>query len=148
MGVTVIAVLNIIGGAIMALAALGALGAGPELDLEPEAASAVAIFLMALAALQITVSVGLLRLRNWARITAVVLYSLGVLFGFIGLVSGSPAGLFQLVIGLVAAIYLSSEGVRDAFNDHPIPATWSRPSETSQGQSEGSGSSSGFGTTL
>lgn len=147
MGVTVIAVLNIIGGAIMALAALGALGAGPELDLEPGAASAVAIFLMTLAALQITVAVGLLHLRNWARITACVLYGLGVLFGFIELVSGSPAGLLQLVIGLVAAIYLSSEGVREAFDYSP--ATWSSPrSETLQEQPDRSEPGTGFGTTL
>lgn len=149
MGVTVIAVLNIIGGAIVALLALVALGAGPEeLDLEPGEVAAGAIFLMALAALQITVSVGLLRLRNWARITAIVLYSLGVLLGFFELVSGNPAGLMKIVIGLIAAIYLGSEGVRDAFDYQPIPATWAQPSRTSREQPQGSESSTGFDTTL
>lgn len=149
-GVTVIAVLNIIGGAIIALLALVALGAGPEeLDLEPGEVAAGAIFLMALAALQITVSVGLLRLRNWARITALVLYSLGALLGFIELVvAGNPLGLLKLVISLVAAVYLNAEGVRDAFYP-PLPATWSSPrSETLQEQSDKSESSTGLGPTL
>jgi len=108
-GVTVIAVLNIIGAVILGLIGLAAIGAGdPDL-------TAGGLFLLVMAAFTLTVAVGLLRLRNWARITATIMYGLNTLMAFIELVMGNPAALVGLGVALTMLIYLNREHVREAF---------------------------------
>lgn len=112
-GVSVLAVFNIIGAALFGLAALGA---GAEIP-DPAAAGAVGAIFGSVAVFGLVVAIGLWRLRNWARITAVVLYSLSCLGGVVSLFTGAALGGFvQLLVagGLIA--YLCSEGVRDAFD--------------------------------
>jgi hypothetical protein len=115
-GVTVIAVWNII---LAVLLGLGGLIGAVEMAGEDHAAAAVAgVFIVGLAVLAIIVAVGLLHLRNWARITATVLYGINALAGFIELLLGNPFGLVGLVVALTILIYLNRAQVREAFTSH------------------------------
>lgn len=110
-GVTVIAVLNIIGAVFLGL--IGLAGAGVIVD--SGAAAVAGAFVVGISVFTIAVAVGLLRLRNWARITAIVLYAINALLGLIELVFGNPFGLLSMGVALTILIYLNLEHVREAF---------------------------------
>ena len=61
----------------------------------------------------IALAVGLWALCNWARVTAVVLYGLSVLFGLFSLLAGSPAGLVQIIVaGFILSYLCGSQTIR------------------------------------
>jgi len=93
-GVTIIAVLGIIGGAVLAVIGLilctgGALFSGMAqrpLGIMIGAGSAVVgVILLGIAALYIVTAVGLLKLQDWARILAIVLTAAGLLLSGLGM---------------------------------------------------------------
>lgn len=110
-GVSVLAVLNILGGVLLGLAAMGAANEAADVDVAGPAAAVLG----AMAVGQIVVGTGLWRLRNWARKVAVSLYGLSAVIGILTLFMGSVAGLLQAGIAVSWAVYLSREHVRDAF---------------------------------
>ena len=140
-GVTVIAVLDFIGAAFCIIGALVAFffgtmlasfigaAAGANGTAAPGAAPAaglmagIGIFIGAififLAVLAIFVALGLLKLKNWARITAIVFSALGLLMSLNGLRGGMAGGIVGPIIGLAINIwiiwYLLQPNVKAAF---------------------------------
>jgi hypothetical protein len=129
-GVTILAVLHFLGAAAYIFAALGlfALGAGgamtaaemPELD-------GAAAFLLGLGAvlgfillifgvLSLALGIGLLKLRNWARVITIVLVGLGLLGSLLSFEIGSFIGdaIFVALQGWMLH-YLLQPHVKDAF---------------------------------
>lgn len=144
-GVTVIAILNIIGSVLLGL--IGLAGAGEIGD--PGAAAVAGGFIVGISVFTIAMAVGLLRLRNWARITAIVLYGINALLGLIELLLGGPSGAVALGVALVILIYLNREHVREAFSGrNQMEITPSSPSTEVLGeQATKSESDVGLGTT-
>jgi hypothetical protein len=132
-GVTVIAVLFFIGTCFLAL--LGCLflvGGGLAAKFMPPdahipagilAAAGVlgAIVFLLLAALYATVGVGLLKLKEWARIIAIVLAGLSFLFGLLGLLHFHPFALVRLAIAGWILWYLLQPHVVAAFRGTRAP---------------------------
>lgn len=134
-GVTVLAVLGFICGALLFLASMGmflmgsagmlaasrqgsALG-GPLAIFGAFAGVAFLIF----AALYVTCGVGLLKLANWARILTIILVALGLLFAAFGAFGAMVAfhigsAIFELVVLAIDAwilLYLFKPHVKQAF---------------------------------
>lgn len=105
-GVTLVAVLNIIGGVIAGIGGV-ALAVGVGLG--------YGLMLLLPALFAVVVAVGLLNLRGWARILAIVGYALNSVGGFIMLTNGNLAGLLQLGIAFAVIAYLTRPHVRSAF---------------------------------
>lgn len=87
-GVTILAVLAFCGAGFLVLGALGALFGGALLSslsssgigmMAGVGAAMIAVFLLIFAALDVAIGVGLLKLRNWARVVTIVLIGLGFL---------------------------------------------------------------------
>lgn len=93
-GVTIIAVLGIIGGAVLAvlgilLCAGGAMLSGmaqrPAGMMMGVGGAVVGVIFLGIAALYIVTAIGLLKLAEWARVLAIVLTAAGLLFSVLGL---------------------------------------------------------------
>ena len=71
------------------------------------------------AVVQIVIAIGLLSMRHWAWILALVGVALTVIQGIIGIFGGGPfafmCGILGLAIPLAILIYLLQPGVRQAF---------------------------------
>lgn len=105
-GIIAIAVINIIGGVIVAL---GSLGVG--VDGEP----LIALVGFGLGAFLIAVAVGLLKLKRWARIVAIIGYSINFLVGLAQLGEIPILALFSIGVALSVLIYLNTNRVKSAF---------------------------------
>ncbi len=134
-GVTIIAVLDFIGGAIVAIAGLlvfagGSMLSGLLAGANAGAGSGVAaglgaivgVICLVFAALAIAIGIGLLKLMNWARILSVVLAALGILNTlrsittiFHGGSSGIVVTLVVLAFDIWVIWYMFTPGVKAAF---------------------------------
>lgn len=103
---------NIIAGIVMGFISLASF---PEAGSE---AASIIFFTFFLAGFSVLVGVGLLNLRPWARIMAIIGYSLNVLIGMAGL----PATIIQVLVAGWILFYLFSDKVADAF-DAAQPST-------------------------
>jgi len=135
-GVTIIAVLGLIGAGILALwGVLICLGGTMFSHMEYTrwgmvagiGAATVGIVFLGIAALYTVVSIGLLKLQNWARLLAIGLTALTLLFGLLGL--GDAVlhlrmmfffGMFVRRLIVIALdiwilVYLSQSDVKKAF---------------------------------
>jgi hypothetical protein len=110
-GVSVLSVLNMVGGALMIVAAVGV----GSVTTDPGEAAAVGAVYAVLGLSSIAVSIGLWRLHNWARVVTVVLYGISVVTGLLSLVMGVPLGLLQAIIAGSIARYLCREEIASAF---------------------------------
>jgi hypothetical protein len=138
-GVTVIAVLCFIGACgLTLLACLFLIGGGlaarfmpPDAGIAGGVAAAVggigAIFFLCFAALYVAVGVGLLKLKEWARITAIVLAGLSLLLGLLGLVHFHPFALVRLAIAGGILWYLLQPHVVAAFRGTSAPPMMTPP---------------------
>lgn len=108
-GVTILAVLYIIGAAFLGLCGVlfivgGSLlsglarSGGPASAIFAMGGAVVAAFFFVLALVDLVLGIGFLKLQNWARIVAIVLIGIGVLFGLVGLMSMM---LHMMIFGLV-----------------------------------------------
>jgi hypothetical protein len=132
-GVTVIAVLCFIGACFLTLlACLFLVGGGlaakfmpPDAHIPAGIMAAVgavgAVIFLILAALYVTVGLGLLKLKEWARIIAIVLAGLSLLFGLFGLLHFHPFALVRLAIAGWILWYLLQPHVVAAFRGLSAP---------------------------
>ncbi|GHO89261.1 DUF2127 domain-containing protein [Dictyobacter formicarum] len=106
LGVTIIAVLEAIGGVFEIL--------GGILLLNVSAAAAIIAIIMGIIAL--VLAWGLWTLKPWAFWVAVVLEAISLVYGIFLLVNGNTGALLQAVIALAILIYLFADrNVRAAF---------------------------------
>ena len=96
-GVTIIAILSFLGAGLLLLLGCGfllggalvaSLGMSLPTSLVGIGVAIAACFFFALAALDIVTGIGLLNMKNWARIVSIVLVGLGLLFAVLGVLSG------------------------------------------------------------
>ncbi len=135
-GVTILAVLEFISAGFFILlgllllvggGVLGALGGGGEASGYMAAVAAMGavagVVVLILSVIPLAIGIGLWKLRNWARIVAIVFSGLGVLSNLLGVIGGVTAGeMFSLsssVIGLGINIlvlwYMFQPHVKQAF---------------------------------
>jgi len=112
--ITILAVLNILGGvlSIIAAAAVFALSfAGEMKEMEPVVAALLAAFLAILGLIGVMTGAGLLRLRSWARSAQIVLSCIGLL--------GFPMG---TIVHALILFYLFRPGMSALFSGRPTSA--------------------------
>jgi hypothetical protein len=133
-GVTILAVLYFLGAACLVLLGIlsivgGSLlsglahGGGPASALFAMGGVFIGAILLVLAVLDVAIAVGFLKLQNWARIVAIILTGIGVLFGLLGLVTMlAHLMVFLLIFRLVVLaievwilVYLFQANVKQAF---------------------------------
>lgn len=105
-GITTIAVLNIIGGVIVALGSLVA-----SVNEEP----LIGLLGLGFGVFLIGVAIGLLKLKQWARIVAIIGYSINLLGGLVQLGSLPILGLFGIGIAVTVLVYLNTNKVKSTF---------------------------------
>jgi hypothetical protein len=124
-GVTIIAVLDflgaglcVLGGLLMfmggsivasifnAAAANGAAGAAPAAGIMGSIGVIAGVIALLLAAFAVAIALGLLKLKNWARVTTIVFSVLGLLGNLNGFRAGMSSALVGPVIGLVLNIWI------------------------------------------
>jgi hypothetical protein len=133
-GVTILAVLYFLGAAFLGLAGLGfmvggsalaamAKSGGPGAALFAAGGAILGAFFLVIALVDLALGIGFIKLQNWARVIAIVLTGIGLLFGLLGLMSVMMHMMvfqmvFQLlVLGLEVWIvaYLFKPEVKQAF---------------------------------
>lgn len=110
-GVSILVVWNMIGALLLIFAAfvLG-LEAGPRDSLVLPLVTGL------LGVGQFLIARGLWKLRNWARLVAIVCYGFSATAGLIGLFLGNPLGILQMLIAGSLVRYLTRDHVVQAFS--------------------------------
>lgn len=117
-GVTVIAVLMIIGGALGIVGALVSIGLATTLAGAFGAMIALAVVIpLVISVVQVIVGLGLLRLVPWAWMAAIAITVVGAVFVIVSLVAGGSVGanVVSLIIDGVILWYLFRPEVKQAF---------------------------------
>lgn len=133
-GVTILAVLYFIGAAFLGLCGIlfivgGSMlsglahGGGPGSALFAMGGAMVGGIFLVLAVLDLAIGIGFIKLQNWARILAIILIGIGVLFGLLSLVgllahpmiSVLVFRLIFLTIEIWILVYLFKPHVKQAF---------------------------------
>jgi hypothetical protein len=135
-GVTIIAILNIIGGIIMlfggiALVAVGSLipsvlEQGAEMsNLPASAIGAVGIvgggIIIALGIFSFVVAYGLLKGKGWAWTLTVILAIISIAGNAISIATGNPGGIVSIIISGVIIYYVYRPYVKAYFGKSPAP---------------------------
>jgi hypothetical protein len=75
------------------------------------------IVMLILSVISFIVAVGLLKRKNWARITVIVISIINILGGILSIIEGSWISSINLIVNLVIVLYLTiSKKVRIAFS--------------------------------
>jgi hypothetical protein len=134
-GVTILAVLYFIGAAILAICGLFffvlggsmlsgmAQSGGPWSTILAAGGAVVGAMFLVFALLQLALGIGFIKLQNWARVVAIVLTGIAVLFGAIGMLSLlAHVMVFALVVRVITLaiqiwilLYLFKPHVKQAF---------------------------------
>ena len=136
-GVTVIAILDFIGAAFSVLGGIGMMAGGGMLatlmnqqgqangmsGLAASLGAVMGVFLLVIAAVEIILGVGLLKLKEWARMVTVILTAIFAALGLLGLLGSFVhfnlvAVLFKvcvLAIQILIIVYLMKPEVKAAF---------------------------------
>ncbi|MGB9465026.1 MAG: hypothetical protein WBR10_07930 [Candidatus Acidiferrum sp.] len=133
-GVTILAVLYFLGTALLGLCGLlfivgGSMlsslaqSGGPGSAIFAMGGAVVGTIFLVLALVDLALGIGFLKLQNWARVVAIVLIGIGVLFGLLGMVSLLlHLVLFTLVFRMIVLaiqiwvlVYLFKPHVKQAF---------------------------------
>ena len=88
----------------------------------------LSLFLVIPSAFSLVVGLGLLELRNAARITAIVLHSIGAILNLMVVAGGEPIALLGLGINGIILAYLNRQHVREAFTQGSQLVSASLPS--------------------
>ena len=118
-GVTLIAVLTIIGGIAFLASGITAVTVAPFLSgtqtlLVGLSAGAGAAFL-ALGIAYFVMAYGLLKGKRWARTITLVLSSIGIALGFVSIVTGHIGAVFGIIINAVIVYYIYRPKVKSFF---------------------------------
>jgi hypothetical protein len=133
-GVTILAVLYFLGAAFLGICGLlfivgGSMlsglaqSGGPGRALFAAGGAVLGGFFLVLALLELALGIGFIKLQNWARVVAIVLTGIAVLFGALGMFSmlahvmvfALTTRLITLAIQIWILVYLFKPHVKDAF---------------------------------
>ncbi len=123
-GVTILAILNILGGLLFLLAAAGSAFAGPFISaalpssMLSHASSILGIiglFLAVLGIIFLIVGYGLWKGMNWAWWLSVILLALGVIANGLSLLSANISAILPFIIGAIILYYVTRPRVKSYF---------------------------------
>jgi hypothetical protein len=133
-GVTIIAILNIIGGIIMLVGGIGAAAVGALLPSLPisegdlsgvppmllgAGAIAVGVILIIIGILSFVVAYGLLKGMGWAWTLTLVLSIISIVLNAISLATGNVGGIISIIISAIIVYYLYRPHVKAFFGKGP-----------------------------
>lgn len=129
-GVTIIAVLMVIGGAIMLVGGISAIALAPLLPMAAQSqdlaggissamlggvAAASGAFFIALGIASLVIAYGLFKGRGWAWTAAVVLSIIGIVMSVVSIVTGNFGSIVSIIINGVILYYLYRPHVKAYF---------------------------------
>lgn len=131
-GVTILTVLQILIGIVDLLTGLLLLIAGATLTIIGFGMSTafgfmlipLAILLFIFGGISFLIAYGLWKGRQWGWISSIIVATIGLALGVLGLIGGDIASVVTIVIEAVILIYLSTYGVRAYFGRVRIPGTY------------------------
>ena len=134
-GVTIIAILNIIGGIIMLIGGIAAAAVGALLPSLPISQSdlsglppmflgagaiAIGIILIIIGILSFVVAYGLLKGMGWAWTLTLVLSIISIVLNAISIATGNFGGIISIIISAIIIYYLYRPHVKAFFGKGPV----------------------------
>ncbi len=134
LGVTILAILEIIGGIFMLIAAFAMFAVGavidnqqfidqlgtdvPQwfLDLGPTIFLGIGLVLLIMAIVAFILAWGFLKGKRWAWFLGVIFAVLNIISGVVSLISGTPTGILSIAIPVIILIYLMMASTKAWFN--------------------------------
>ena len=115
LGVTIIAILTIIGGIGFLISGITAVGVAPFLPDLGILSAAIGAVLIALGIAYFVMAYGLWKGKGWAWTITLVLSFIGIVLGIASIVTGNIGALFHLVINIIVVYYLYRPNVKIFF---------------------------------
>jgi len=126
MGVTILAVLEILGGLLALLGGLGIMAvagiAGASYSgVFGALGSLLGIIFIIVALISFAIAWGFLGGKSWARTLGIIFAAIEALYGLLGLIGGNWSSLITIIIGALIVYYLMRPDVIEYFK--PVQAT-------------------------
>jgi|SRR5690349_12050616 len=123
LGVTIIAILTIIGGIAFLASGIGAVTVAPFLSnaginnsmLTPVISAITGVALLILGMAYFVMAYGLLKAKGWAWTITVLLSCIGIALGFVSVVTGHIGSIFSIVINGIILYYIYRPNVKSFF---------------------------------
>jgi uncharacterized membrane protein (DUF2068 family) len=115
LGVTIIAILTIIGGIGFLASGIAAVVAAPFLSDMEGLSAGIGAALMALGIAYFVMAYGLWKGKGWAWTITLVLSFIGIVLGIISIVTGNIGAVFHLIINIIVVYYLYRPNVKMFF---------------------------------
>ena len=131
-GVTIIAILTIIGGIGFLASGIAAVVAAPFLSDMEGLSAGIGAALMALGIAYFVMAYGLWKGKGWAWTITLVLSFIGIVLGIASIVTGNIGAVFHLIINIIVVYYLYRPNVK-AFFGKPVSYSSSTSDSASKG---------------
>jgi uncharacterized membrane protein (DUF2068 family) len=115
LGVTIIAILTIIGGIGFLASGIAAVVATPFLSDMGGLSAGIGAVLIALGIAYFVMAYGLWKGKGWAWTITLVLSFIGIAFGIVSIVTGNIGAVFHLIINIIVVYYLYRPNVKMFF---------------------------------
>jgi uncharacterized membrane protein (DUF2068 family) len=115
LGVTIIAILTIIGGIGFLASGIAAVVAAPFLSDMEGLSAGIGAALMALGIAYFVMAYGLWKGKGWAWTITLVLSFIGIVLGIASIVTGNIGAVFHLIINIIVVYYLYRPNVKMFF---------------------------------
>jgi hypothetical protein len=124
LGVTIIAILTIIGGIAFLASGIGAVTVAPFLSsaginnnsmLTPVISAITGVALLILGMAYFVMAYGLLKAKGWAWTITVLLSCIGIALGFVSVATGHIGSIFSIVINGIILYYIYRPNVKSFF---------------------------------
>ena len=132
LGVTIIAILTIIGGIGFLASGIAAVGVAPFLPDLGILSAAIGAVLIALGIAYFVMAYGLWKGKGWAWTITLVLSFIGIVLGIASIVTGNIGAVFHLIINIIVVYYLYRPNVK-AFFGKPVSYSSSTSDSASKG---------------
>jgi hypothetical protein len=114
LGVTILAILNALGGIVTLLGGVAAIGV-TSTGMFASLGIIVGGFTIIIGLFQLIIAWGLWTGKKWAWFLALIFGILGVIFGILGLIGGGLSGIISLLINAIIVYYLLRPEVKAFF---------------------------------
>ena len=131
-GVTIIAILTIIGGIGFLASGIAAVVAAPFLSDMEGLSAGIGAALIALGIAYFVMAYGLWKGKGWAWTITIILSFIGIALGFASIVVGNIGAIFHLIINIIVVYYLYRPYVK-AFFGKPVSYSSSTSDSASKG---------------
>jgi uncharacterized membrane protein (DUF2068 family) len=115
LGVTIIAILTIIGGIGFLASGIAGVTAAPFLSDMAALSAAIGVALIALGIAYFVMAYGLWKAKGWAWTITVVLSFIGIVLGVASIATGNIGAIFHIIINAIVVYYLYRSHVKVFF---------------------------------